>query len=189
MTDLLTLGTGFVIGIAVAIIPVLLTNRQQHLEARFQFYRDKADVISGYVASVYQMARDLADVGVNLGVMGHTISWSPTVDNQPSLEESRASLSRRLDNLKERYDKFQEDGTLVLMPEKLIIAMREADERVHILRDMLGTTPDLGGYFRGNPQRFDYLITQALRSVEVVRETLQKELGLKTTDESKYLKA
>lgn len=175
------------VGIAVAIFPVLLANRQQHAEARFQFYRGKADVLSGYVASIYEMIEDLGDVGVNLGVMAHTISLFPTVDKKPSLEQSRASLNQRLNNLKERYDKLEEDGTLVLMPEKVVGAMREANDRVHILRDILGTTPDIAEYFRSRPDQFNYLIVQSLRSAEMVREELQRELGLETTHLSRLL--
>jgi len=191
LSDVTTLATGVVIGVVVGTIPALasvfLTGRQQHAEARFEFYRDKADILSGYVASVYQMVVNLADIGVNLGVMGHTISFSPTLEKKPSLEESRASLTRRLEDLVRQYDKFQEDGTLVLMPEMVITSMRDANDRVTTLRNIIGTTPDLAAYFR-DPRQFNYLITQSLRSVEIVRETLQKELGLKTTDQSKFLK-
>jgi len=181
LVDLLTLGTGFVIGVAVAILPVLLTGRQQHAEAKFQFYRDKADVLSGYVASVYQMLSDLADVGVNLGVMAHTVSLSPTVDTRPGLDQSRASLTRRLNDLKEQYDKFQENGTLILMPEKVVVAMREANERVHVLRNIIGTTSDLEQYFQTHPRDFNYLVVESLRRAETVRNELQKELGLETS--------
>lgn len=192
LTDLTTLATGIVIGVLIGIVPavvsVWLTGRQQHAEARFQFYRAKADTLSGYLASIYQMVEDLGDVGVNLGVMAHTVSLFPTVDTRPSLAESRANLTHRLNELKEEYENFQKDGTLLLMPEKVVVAMRDANERVHVLRNILGTTSDIEAYFRSRPDQFNYLIVQSLRSVETVKEELQRELGLKTTHQSKLLR-
>jgi len=113
--------------------------------------------------------------------MAHTVSFFPTVDTRPSLDESRSSLNRRLSHLKEQYDEFQEKGTLVLMPEKVVVAMRDGDERVHILANILGTNPDIEGYFRSNPREFNHLIVQSVRSVETVRNELQRELGLETS--------
>lgn len=42
------------------------------MDARFQFYRDKAVALSDYLASVYETVGDLADLGFNAGVMAHT---------------------------------------------------------------------------------------------------------------------
>ena len=74
------------------------------------------------------------------------------------------------------------------MPEKVTVAMREANDRVHTLRNIMGTTTDLESFFRSNPNQFNYLIVESLRSVETVREELQRELGLETTHLSKLLK-
>ena len=174
---------GILIGIIPAVVSVWLMGRQQHAEARFQFYRDKANALAAYVASTYQMVEDLGHFGANVGAMGRTISLLPTVDAEPSAEELRARLNNRLANLRERYDTFQEDGTLVLMPESVIVAMREANERVLLLRNIMGTTPDLETYFRSHPREFSNLTIETLRRVDTVRRELQRELGLETSHE------
>lgn len=151
------------------------------MEARFQFYREKADVLSAYVASTYRMVEDLAHFGANVGAIGRTVSLRPTVDVEPNVEELRSRLNARLAGLKEQYEKFQDDGTLVLMPESVIVAMREANERVLIVRNILGTTPDLEKYFRERPREFTNLTIETLRRVDTVKHELQRELGLKTS--------
>ena len=67
------------------------------------------------------------------------------------------------------------------MPESVIVAMREANERVLIVRNILGTTPDLEKYFRERPREFTNLTIETLRRVDTVKHELQRELGLKTS--------
>lgn len=65
---------GVVIGVITGSVPVLLSQlisgRQVHAEARFQFYRDKANRIATYLATSREMIRVLVHLGGIIGAPG-----------------------------------------------------------------------------------------------------------------------
>ena len=182
MVDLTSIAIGVVIGVVVGAIPALLTQTlggiQQHREARYQFYRDKSNVLSSYVAAMEQMLGDLGDFGVSIGVMPHTVSFLPPADPEPTQEQLQARLDQRLIDLNSQFDKLENDGTLVLLPRAIVEAMWDMDRQVQIIRSNTKNTTDLKAYFLKNPRLLESLIVGSLKSSEIVRVRMQRELGL-----------
>jgi hypothetical protein len=187
MTSVTDIVIGVIIGIGATLVSSftiqLFVGWQEHREARFSFYREKAEEILPYIATTNRVVRQLVRLGATIGAggFGKTINIFAKQQEEPSENEIRSELQKLIDSAAAEYEQFMSKGTYLLLPKRVWDSIFEMNEQIGRVNSILQENVDLRVYVEGHQSLLSSLVQQLLQGGNEVLEVLRRELGLPRT--------